>query len=251
MKFLHISDLHFHRTNKKNTKVKMMLQTIKIKYPNHYLIVTGDITDDGSSRQYRHAYKALKKFMGKIFICPGNHDFGVVGNFYSKKRAKKFDRYLATPLNQHGTFYGDNKPVVNVVTDNNDSVMLIALDSNLETKHIFDFSCGKIGKSQLSGVKSILFDPLTSTMQKIIFFHHHPFIVNDNTMKLKDADKIMKLLDRKIEILMFGHKHKSKYWKNKKGIEHILASDNSPGTKNRIREIDINKGVIKVTTIQL
>ncbi len=78
--------------------------------------------------------------MGRIFIVPGNHDFGAMGNFYSKERAKRFDEKLTIPLKQGGTFYKENKPVVNIIKDKNASVMLIGLDTNLKTNHPFDFA---------------------------------------------------------------------------------------------------------------
>ncbi len=251
MKFLHISDLHFHKNNKDNTKVIKMLDTLNKKYPNHYLIVTGDITDDGNTKQFINAYIALKPFKDRIFICPGNHDFGAVGNIYSKRRAKNFDKYLTEPLSQDGTFYRDNEPVVNVVSNQNDSVMLIALDSNLETKYPFDFACGKIGKNQLAFLESLLSDPNATKMKKIVIMHHHPFIVKDPTMQLKDSNKLMRILYGRTDVLMFGHKHKSKYWKDTSGIGHILASANSPGTSNMVREISIKAGSILVTDIKL
>ena len=83
MKILHLSDLHFHRDNKDNTKIIKTLKTVKTKYPKHYIVVTGDIVDDGHEIQYDNAYENLKDFMNRIFIAPGNHDFGA--SFYKSK----------------------------------------------------------------------------------------------------------------------------------------------------------------------
>jgi 3',5'-cyclic AMP phosphodiesterase CpdA len=54
---------------------------IKTQYPKHYLIVTGDISDDGHEQQFSNAFEALKASKGRIFLCPGNHDIGAAGNF--------------------------------------------------------------------------------------------------------------------------------------------------------------------------
>ncbi len=48
MKLIHISDLHFHRRKNDNKEAMAMLDFIKQNYPDHYLIVTGDIADDGN-----------------------------------------------------------------------------------------------------------------------------------------------------------------------------------------------------------
>ena len=142
MKFIHLSDLHIHSSNDDNAKLIESLKYISDTYPEHKLIITGDITDDGAPRQYENAYELLKSFIGRIYICPGNHDFGAAGNFYSEERARHFDQSLAIPLDQGGTFKGDCTPVVNIVKDGSSTAMLIALDSNLETQSPFDFACG-------------------------------------------------------------------------------------------------------------
>ncbi|MCP5101976.1 MAG: metallophosphoesterase, partial [bacterium] len=159
MKIVHLSDLHFHRNDKKNKKIVTTLDNVKNKYPKHYLLVTGDITDDGHEKQYENAQKELKKFGDRVFIAPGNHCYGAVGAFYSKERARRFDEKLSLPLNQGGTFFGENKPVVNVVEDGNDVVMFIAIDTNLETVSAFDFACGEVGDSQLNALDNILSRP--------------------------------------------------------------------------------------------
>ncbi len=248
MKFIHISDLHFHRNNKDNKKVNDMLKQIKTKYPNHKLIVTGDITDDGHEKQYLNAQKALKPFKDNVFICPGNHDFGAVGNFFSRERAERFDQYLSVHLEQGGTFTGDNTPVVNMVRENGIEVMLIALDSNLETMLPFDFACGKIGKSQLKALDAIINDPGVAHIRKILFFHHHPFVRTDPFMELKDAKKLVRRIYGKVNVLMFGHKHKTGYWNNYSGIEHVIASDNSPGKNNAVEEVEFTSTEIKVAS---
>ena len=130
MKFIHLSDLHFHCHKNNNKKATKTCQYIAKNYPEHNIIITGDIVDDGHEKQFELALEALKVFQGRIFICPGNHDFGAVGNFYSHERAERFDNILSKELQQGGTFTGDQTPVVNVLKDDTAQVMLIALDTN-------------------------------------------------------------------------------------------------------------------------
>lgn len=125
MKFIHLSDLHFHCNENDNIKATTMLGYIKEQYPEHNLIITGDIVDDGHEEQYERVYEALEPFKKHIFLCPGNHDFGAAGNLYSWERAERFDKFLSLPLKQGGTFTGDSTPVVNVLKENNDCVMII------------------------------------------------------------------------------------------------------------------------------
>lgn len=249
VKFIHLSDLHLHIDPNDNVQVTKTLNDINAKYPTHKVIITGDIVDDGHEEQYTNAFEALKPFLGRIFICPGNHDFGAKGNFYSQERAERFDVKLSIPLRQGGTFTGDATPVVNVVSDANDQVMLIALDTNIESYTPFDFACGEVGKSQLEALQTILTDTSTANMTKVLFFHHHPFIHNDPFMELKDGRDLMRAIYQRVDVVLFGHKHVLGLWKNVGGIPYVIASDNSPVTKNIVREITIDKRAISVADI--
>jgi len=247
MKFLHLSDLHIHGDNCFNEDVCKTLDFVDENFPFHKIIITGDITDDGSPEQYKQALELLYRFKGELFICPGNHDFGATGHFYSLERAIRFDK-LAEQLSQGGTFKGDNTPVVNIIRENNDEVMIIALDSNLETQTPFDFFCGDIGEKQLESLHTIL--STNPDFTKILFFHHHPFMVNNPFMELKDAKELARVIFNKVDVMLFGHKHEMKQWENVWGIKHILASDNSSG-KHFAKEIDITDGKITVTSLPI
>lgn len=248
MKFIHISDLHFHRSKKDNKDAVKLLKFIAQQYPEHDLIVTGDITDDGDAEQYDRAFDGLSAFAGRIFICPGNHDFGAAGFMYERHRAQLFDEKLAGQLGQNGTFAGSSQPVVNLVKNDSEQVLLIAIDSNLETETPFDFACGKIGKSQLRALDSILGNPGNSGITKFLIFHHHPFMRNDPFMELKDANKLWPVVYQRLDVMLFGHRHVSEVWENKGGVRFVLAADNSPG-KAYVREITVIQHDITVRDI--
>lgn len=250
MKFLHLSDLHFRRRPEHNREILATLEVIRAYYPSHYLIVTGDITDDGYEVQYEHAYQALAPFVGQIFICPGNHDFGAKGNLFSRERAERFDRMLALPLQQKGTFCGDNLPVLNLLQEEEQQILLIALDTNLETLSPFDFACGQVGATQLTALNSLLSDPEIADMIVIVFFHHHPFLHTDRLRKLLDAKELMRILYERVHLVLFGHHHVSKMWINTLGIPYILACDNSPG-KSLAREITIEHKKIAIQDVSI
>ncbi len=250
MKIIHLSDLHFHRNNSDNKKANATLKNINTKYPKHYIVITGDIVDDGHEKQYENAYNALKKFQDRVFIVPGNHDYGAIGNFFSEERATRFDNMLSTPLGQGGTFSAENKPVVNVVKDGSDSAMFIGLDSNLETEHPFDFACGEVGDTQLNSLSALLANPTVPEMKKVLFFHHHPFVRDDPFMALKDASQLARVIYNKVDIMLFGHKHVVGKWGNRWCIENVHASDDSPG-KSKACEITIKDSEVKMKYIDI
>lgn len=250
MKFIQLSDLHIHTHDNDNKDVCSTLSFVLDKYPKHRLIVTGDIVDDGAGKQFENAFALLKPFKGRIFICPGNHDFGAQGNFFSEERALRFDHILAEQLNQGGTFKGDSTPVVNIIKEGNTEIMLIALDSNLETEHPFDFACGEIGEPQLRALNTILSGNSDAGKVKLLFFHHHPFMVNDPFMELKDAKALANIVYGRVDLVLFGHKHEMKQWENRWGTKYILASDNSPG-KKFAKEITIDQSGISVAPVPI
>ncbi len=250
MQFIHVSDLHFHRSKDDNQEAVKLLAFIAKQYPAHFLIVTGDITDDGDPQQYDRAFDALCAFQGRIFICPGNHDFGAAGIMYERARARRFDEKLAGPLGQNGTFAGSTQPVVNLVKEGGDQVLLIALDTNLETDTPFDFACGEIGKSQLRALDVILGNPGNAAMTKFLLFHHHPFMRNDPFMELKDAGRLWPVVYRRLDVMLFGHRHVSRMWKDKGGVGFVLAADDSPG-KAYAREIEVLQKEITVRDVPI
>jgi 3',5'-cyclic AMP phosphodiesterase CpdA len=248
MKLLHISDTHIHGDieNEENVRVKKMLDYITHAYKDHKIIVTGDITDDGSEAQYIVAEKYFTPVYdgGNLFICPGNHDYGAAGNFYSLERAKRFD-VLCNRFRQGGTFVGDNTPVVNCI----DNVMIITLNSNLETDSPFDFACGEIGMSQLSSLNTIL-HTTPSSITKILTFHHHPFLMNDPFMELKDASGLARVIYSRVDVVLFGHKHVMNEYRDRWGIPIMLAADKAH-TSGWAKEITIESGTIKVQLVQV
>ena len=251
LKFIHISDLHFHRKPENNIAIVGTLEYIRQEYPYHYVIVTGDIVDDGHEGQYQQAQAALLPFRGRVFVCPGNHDFGPRGNFYSPECATRFDRWLAEPLDQGGTFAGENFPVLHLLKDGNQRILIIALDTTIETQNPLSFACGEVGSTQLTALDKLLSDPDLADMVVIVCFHHHPFLHNDRFLKLLDARELMRILYGRVHLVLFGHRHVSKMWRDTLGIPYILACDNTPG-KAYVREITIAQKHIdvKFTTIE-
>ncbi len=197
LKFLHISDLHI--TKNKNGQVCQRLAVIRTKYRGHDLIVTGDVTDDGSEDQYQKAMYLFPAGLG-LFACPGNHDYGWKGNLYDRKRAKRFLPYLLPGRGRTRWSW----PKVSTYETKTEKVALIGLDSNIRTRHPFDFARGKIGWWQRMRLRRIL--KKYQGYHRFVYMHHHPFC-RDFCLAMSDADKVTKVLDNNCEVVLFGHKH--------------------------------------------
>jgi 3',5'-cyclic AMP phosphodiesterase CpdA len=242
MKILHISDTHFHAIANNDALLRRFTY-IQSNYPDHKIIITGDVTDDGTKGQYAIASRILEPFKGRLFFCPGNHDYGIFGNFYSEEAAKMFDEF-AVAFNE-GAFI-DKVPLVFKI----ENIQIILLNSNLKTEDLSDFACGEIGKSQLKILRGILKESLPEGSVRIICLHHHPFIHSDPTMKLLDARNFVRAIRGKADILLFGHKHKQAQWVNKIGVKFVLASgalfEESVAKEIIINGIDISVASVPV-----
>ncbi|MDY6811527.1 MAG: metallophosphoesterase, partial [Actinomycetota bacterium] len=70
----HISDLHFNGTRYNRRRIEATLDYIHARAKGiNALLVTGDITDEGSEAEYREAYGTLYSPL-PMLITAGNHD---------------------------------------------------------------------------------------------------------------------------------------------------------------------------------
>lgn len=87
-KLIHLSDLHLVSPGTLTSRVldtnAILEETIneianKIEYFGQIdaLVVTGDISDDGSLESYISAYKKLGKLNVPVLAIPGNHDLRI------------------------------------------------------------------------------------------------------------------------------------------------------------------------------
>lgn len=229
MKILHISDLHFKDSHKEalNARLNFLVSV----YPEHHIIITGDITDNGTLEEYQMAERMLADFK-HIYPAPGNHDYCRLGNFYTPSAVGLFNLYLGLKYNCQFDTKSINVKMLDPRT------RLIILDSNLRTHTPADFACGEIGFWQRRALQKELVKPFDGVT--IVALHHHPFIHTDITLRLKDDRKLLDLLYNKCQILLFGHDHKDDVWTQTKGITLIHAAD-SFAKSHYAFEITINE----------
>jgi len=248
IRILHLSDLHFHRRDGDNIAITTTLDRIATSYAEHHILITGDITDDGHERQYQNAQAALERFRGRLWMVPGNHDYGLFGSFYDETCAGLFDRYLAVPF-QRATFAEGCVPTVNILETSSEKVILVGLNSNLQTIDPFDFACGEVGEAQRAMLAQILSDPASHECVKIVYLHHHPFY-HHPFLRLLDGDEFMQIVLGRADVLAFGHKHVAALWQGTAGIPWIMAAEDSPGRPS-VREIAIEGKRIEVRDVPL
>jgi len=113
-------------------------------------------------------------------------------------------------------------------------MLLIALNTVLETGTPLDWARGEVGASQLNSLNIELAKPDYTDWVKILFFHHHPFkrhslieqIRDKIILDMEDSSTLLSAIDGKVQVVLFGHKHCSGCWQGKKEM-YILGSGKS------------------------
>jgi 3',5'-cyclic AMP phosphodiesterase CpdA len=195
MKIFHISDLHIRSDMKHNYQVESKLYTLSQKLgPVDMVVLTGDITDDGSEVQYANALKLLTPFTNRIFVAPGNHDYGTMGLNYKRECVKRFN-VLAELLNfPRKEFY---------------DLRVLPIDSNLKTYTPFDFARGKVGWWNRRAIKKFGLQCKKDKKVSLVCLHHTPF-EEHWTLELKDAEELLRACEGYVDLVLVGHEHKER-----------------------------------------
>lgn len=186
------------------------------------IVITGDITDSGTSSQYREAQRLLSLLHAAGFLvlsCPGNHDVGLKGNLAATPALHRFGEAVL------GISTYPNFPLVQCQSGFEGmirQVVFIALDSMEGEMQGLDvlFAEGEIGGRQRTAVSTCLDKYPQATFLVIVFCHHHPFYYS-YFLRLKDARAFINILVGQIAMLLFGHRHVERRFQNKERKYHI------------------------------
>ncbi len=95
---VHLSDLHLRSGDKTclfhpemshaNRKLPWLVEAIDREFPDAHVVITGDITDSGTSPSVRQALSLLAPWLQpqQLSIVPGNHDCGTKGSAWLRER---------------------------------------------------------------------------------------------------------------------------------------------------------------------
>ncbi len=201
-KIIHLSDLHVGHDDC-GARFRTIIDNISfLKQParNYIIIITGDIVNNATHlEQIDEAVDAiehLEKSGYKVLVVPGNHDYGT-GAWGNIKFVGIFkERYFKTSDISY--------PKLDII----DEIAFIGLDSTAEELHWYDslFSQGELGKDQLNRLKIILDYPEVAGLKKVVYLHHHPFDFKLG-MQLRDKNDLKKIIENRIDALLFGHYH--------------------------------------------
>lgn len=204
-KIIHLSDLHIGHMDCDKKFEAIILNINKRMQPveDYVIVITGDLADNVTKPFQREnaalAVEKLKMLGYHVLVVPGNHDYGTgtIGNIRNVRIFKE-------------KFYGDPEiqyPKLDIF----DETAFIGLDSTVEELNWHDrlLAQGELGKDQLLRLKRMLDDPSLRSLKKVVYLHHHPFDFKLGR-QLKDSDDLREVIENRIDVLLFGHYHRSK-----------------------------------------
>jgi len=190
LRFIHLTDCHLLNQNTKSLRhintyesLNKVIQDIKHKqFEYDFLLITGDISQDGSKESYETFSTLVKALNKPIYCLPGNHD---------------------DPVLLKNSFQQSPNQAISVNQIQNH--LLILLNSQIE-----GLESGKISKSQLQQLNNLLKTNLNRPV--IIALHHQPVIINSAWMDdigLINGEELLTLMGNfpTVKMMLFGHIH--------------------------------------------
>lgn len=193
MKFIHLSDPHLQKDNfhlyglDPYIRLELAIKSINKNFKDiDFIVITGDLTQDGSQKAYRKLRKIIKKAKAEVILLMGNHD----------NRENFIKIFKNHPVNNN--FIQTTKTI--------DKDVFIYLDTKIENSHAGDMC-------------DIRFKWFEEQLEKnkdkncYIFMHHPPMQINIpimDKMGFKSKKRLKDLFKKysNIKYIFFGHIHR-------------------------------------------
>lgn len=208
----HISDIHMGGHDFKKDTFIEAVNEINLLNPD-FIILTGDLTDEGYYDQFKKVVEYLDMFDAPLFAVPGNHDGRNLGN-------ESFEEFI-----------GEESWELEGV----DNAVVIGLNSSLP-----DVNEGSIGKPQQLWLEKQLDDCVINDKFSIVAFHHHiipiPKTGRERNVLLDAGDVLKILVDHEVDMVLVGHKHVPNIWK----MNNTLIINAGSISSKKLRGKDVN-----------
>jgi len=228
---IHLSDLHIHRDNLKsdNRNARKLVKHLLDRFrgcakTKTFIVLTGDLTDDGGLPQYRNLAQAVLRPLGirfSLLAAPGNHDYAVKGNLFRKVAVGRYAEHVVGHL-KIGHWAGADQKYPCVTVQRSEGVVFAGLDSADSSDQAW-FAEGYVGQDQCKCLTDVLAEPTYKDYFKVVYLHHHPFD-RRFTVKLQGANRLLRAISERVDLVLFGHKHKHEAFFRWRGVPLQLAS---------------------------
>ena len=214
MKIIHISDLHYPKTEKTLKLVEQIIKHYEKLTIKPTVVITGDILESSTRKKhFKEARLILKKLVDDgylLLLCPGNHDVKFEGLGPMINGGIRFNNFFSSLLPQDLNLYGeeDNNLLDYPICHHSHNHFFIGLNT-LEKERGFG-ATGELGEEQINELTILLQEIRADNEQAniIIYLHHHPlkFSYRPELMKLKDKEELLSAIQG-VNVLLFGHLH--------------------------------------------
>jgi len=256
---IHLSDIHIGKSHIESRRAHQLVRYIGKLFPERPVVVTGDITDSGTERQFKRAKEIFKMLSSTnpVLLVPGNHDYAFIGNFCHDDAWKNWVNLLGCPLGWGGASVpwleeGHEPENINGLgVWKDEDVVFFGIDSGDPSDEVIS------ARGWISEKLSVALKQSLEQYQgkfRVAMLHHHPFTSSYFTA-LKGSERLMDALNGNCELLLFGHDHNYGIWREdpKIGIPLVIASHKSTaclsGKCGMISLIDINTASKEVSSI--
>jgi 3',5'-cyclic-AMP phosphodiesterase len=209
-----------------------IIKEVNNKLKPDVILITGDLTDEGLSSQFKRASIEIKRLIDichNVIILPGNHDYRHTGYLLFKK-------FFSSSFSA--------RRISNVYSFNRTLIITLATARP-------DRDEGEVGHRQKLWLEKILNNEKYRKHTKIVAMHHHLIGVPDtgtDKIVIVDAGDILRTcLQYKIDLVLCGHKHRPWLW-NLETLDIAYAGTASSTrfrgfTKNTYNIIEIDDDV--------
>jgi 3',5'-cyclic AMP phosphodiesterase CpdA len=223
MIIVQISDLHVG-SQFLPEKFEILVNEINQLNPD-YIVVTGDLTNEGLMKEYSKCKELLTKFNAKkIISISGNHDYRNTGYLLFKK-------YFP----------------FETVNELNEKVVLVTLGTARP-----DRNEGEVGYRQNLWLERTM--KKYKDKVKILAMHHHLIAIPDtgsDQLTVVDAGDVLRtILDTGVDLVLCGHKHRPWVW----NFDKLMVVNAGTATSERVRglfENTYNIITIEDTTVKV
>lgn len=233
MKIIQFSDLHLFANPARrllNVNTRQSFQAVvrlamKQDWPPDMVLLTGDLSQDGSPASYRNLVRVLERWDVPVYCLPGNHDNVAI----MKRHLRGRNIYQVRQL-LHGRWN------------------LLFLDSTIKGSND-----GNLRASEMTFLKKNLKN--YSKHHVFISFHHSPFKLRSewlDTMKIKNGEKFLGLVEKNkaVSAVVFGHVHQA-IVQYKKGVLYTGAPSTCVQFKPRNKKFKLDSAAPGYQVIEL
>lgn len=214
MKIIHISDLHYPKTEKTLMLIKQIILHYEDLMLKPTIVITGDILESSTRKKhFQEARLILKQLVDDgylLLLCPGNHDVKFEGLGPMINGGIRFNNFFSSLLPIDLNYYGeeDNNLVDYPICHQIENHFFIGLNT-LQKEKGFG-ATGELGEEQINEL-AILLKEIRADHEDaniIVYLHHHPlkFSYRPELMKLKDKEEFLNTIQG-VNVLLFGHLH--------------------------------------------